>query len=71
MKVVVNMFNPRSKLSLGWAWNATLEVNEMRIRHLALALGAVLVSIGAYAAVKSITADSSEFSDFTDQYRTW
>ena len=42
----------------------------MRIRYLSLALGAVLLSVGAYAAVKSITADSSEFSDYSKQYKT-
>ncbi len=39
----------------------------MRIRQVSLALGAVLVSLCAFAAVKSITADSSKFSDSTNQ----
>lgn len=43
----------------------------MRFRHLSLAAGALLVSVCAYAAVKSITADSSKFSDSTNQYKTW
>ena len=44
----------------------------MPIRHLGIAVGLVVVCVGAYAAVTSITADSSKFADdYPNQYATW